>query len=323
MPRIIIWLSGEHERLAEGELKGALKAEHARLEGGSGRIRIIEGNNALRVFERMGYARKASLFISSGSMAELAEEVKSAELPEGSFAVRAYRYEDFAGSRLDAEKKLGELISERRKIDLSSPQNTLDIYLGRTMYAGISIPDRRGLSMREPTKRPFFSPVTLSPRMARALINLTAAERGKTILDPFCGTGAILVEAGLMGLIPLGTDIDEAMLEGCKRNMSAYGIEGTVRRTDIEGISGLHGVDFISTDPPYGRSSSTNGEPVESLYKRSLRAISELLNEGSTASIILPDMRFASISGEMELVEHYPVKVHRSLTRNFCVFRKV
>lgn len=316
-------LSGEHENLAEGELKGALRAEHARLTGGTGRIRIIEGKSALSVFERMGYARMASFFVSSGNMEALMEDLKTAELPKGSFAVRAYRYEDFPGSRLDAERRLGEVISRRRKIDLRSPQNTLDVYLGRTLYAGISIPDRRGLSLREPQKRPFFSPVTLSPRMARALINLTGIERGRTVLDPFCGTGAILVEAGLMGLRPMGTDIDGEMIEGCEKNMRAYGIGGPVKKIDIGDITELGGVDAVSTDPPYGRSSSTNKEPVESLYRRSFAAISEVLKKGSRASIILPDMRFASVPEEMELVEHYPVRVHRSLTRNFCVFRKL
>jgi tRNA G10 N-methylase Trm11 len=47
----------------------------------------------------------------------------------------------------------------------------------------------------------------------------TGAE-GKTILDPFCGTGVILQEALLMGYNAYGTDIDDRMTSYAQTNLT-------------------------------------------------------------------------------------------------------
>ncbi|MEG8018781.1 TRM11 family SAM-dependent methyltransferase [Sphingomonas sp. LR55] len=46
------------------------------------------------------------------------------------------------------------------------------------------------------------------PRMARALINITCPDDKDILLDPFCGSGTANVEATIMGLSSVGTDID-------------------------------------------------------------------------------------------------------------------
>lgn len=45
--------------------------------------------------------------------------------------------------------------------------------------------------------RLYNHPTSLHPRLARCLVNLANA---KKILDPFCGSGGILIEAGLIGI---------------------------------------------------------------------------------------------------------------------------
>ena len=46
------------------------------------------------------------------------------------------------------------------------------------------------------------------PRFARALINICSPELDATVLDPFCGSGTTGLEAGLIGLRPICSDID-------------------------------------------------------------------------------------------------------------------
>ena len=317
-----IWLSGEHPELSYAELKGAVEAENASIEGVYGRIALIGGKNAELVFPRMGYANRSISVISHGDFEEVKTALGDAELPEGSFAVRAYRYGGFRGKGMDAEREIGEVVSKKRGIDLKNPENILEVYLGREVFAGLKIEDRRRISEREPTKRPFFSPVTLSPRMARALINLARTRRGERLLDPFCGTGAILLEAGLMDITPVGSDFDEKMISGAKENMNFYGITGELHLLDIGEIESIGGINRISTDPPYGRSSRTGREEIGKLYRRSFRAMASALDRGSYLSIILTDMAQTGLAEDFELIEHYSIKVHRSLKRIFCVFRK-
>ncbi|MBU0624504.1 MAG: hypothetical protein KJ672_06625 [Candidatus Thermoplasmatota archaeon] len=79
-------------------------------------------------------------------------------------------------------------------------------------------------------------------------------------------------------------------------------------------------VDGIATDPPYGRSTSTDGERIPELYRRSLDAFSAVLKSGARIAIVVPDMNLVRDQEGFRLLESHRLWVHRSLTRNFCVF---
>ncbi len=320
--RTIVLLSGDEPVLAYGELKGAAAGEDGIVESVNGRLAIVSGDRSEQVFHRMGYARSGAVHLISGDMKDVSSALESMEIPEGRYAVRAHKYGEFSGRSLDVERNIGATIGRRREINLKRPEHIIDVFLGPVIHAGIRIPDMRDFSKREPVKKPFFSPVTLHPRMARALINLTGMKRGQRILDPFCGTGAVLVEAGLMGMKAVGTDYDEDMLEGSRRNLEHYGVEAELLHMEISEIEKLRGVDAISTDPPYGRSSTTNREPVESLYARAFRAMAGTLDRGKRMSVILPSENYVSLAEDFRVLEKYSVKVHRSLTRHFYVLER-
>ena len=73
----------------------------------------------------------------------------------------------------------------------------------------------------------------LPPKLAQLLINLTGivSIEGKSILDPFCGTGVVLQESLLMGANVIGTDLSEKMIDYSERNLKwlseKYGFSGT------------------------------------------------------------------------------------------------
>ena len=60
----------------------------------------------------------------------------------------------------------------------------------------------------------------LPPKLAQTIINLAGASAGDTLLDPFCGTGVVLQEAGLMGCSVYGTDLDERMVRYSRDNIN-------------------------------------------------------------------------------------------------------
>ena len=61
----------------------------------------------------------------------------------------------------------------------------------------------------------------LPPKLAQTIINLAAKDKKDgTVLDPFCGTGVVLMEASLMGYRAYGTDIEERMIRYSRDNMN-------------------------------------------------------------------------------------------------------
>ena len=61
----------------------------------------------------------------------------------------------------------------------------------------------------------------LPPKLAQIIINLATGNlKPKSIvLDPFCGTGVVLQEAGLMGFTPYGSDLEPRMIEYSTANI--------------------------------------------------------------------------------------------------------
>jgi tRNA (guanine10-N2)-dimethyltransferase len=216
-------------------------------------------------------------------------------------------------------------------VDLTDPDMEIRVILAQNKcYVGVKkacIP-RRDYENRKVQHRPFFSPISLHPRLARALVNLARVKRHSVVLDPFCGTGGILIEAGLIGARVRGSDVDPRMIAGCKANLEYFGIENyDLFQADIGDLPSheetWHDVDTIITDPPYGRSTSTVGEPIDSLYGRAFEAFRDILKEGSYLAIALPSSASVKLGrGYLKLKEVYQFPVHRSLTRFFCVFTK-
>ena len=68
--------------------------------------------------------------------------------------------------------------------------------------------------------RPFQdSSISISPRIARILVNLLGLKNNQTVLDPFCGTGTFLIEASILGLNVMGTDKRKECVDGTRKNL--------------------------------------------------------------------------------------------------------
>jgi len=153
-------------------------------------------------------------------------------------------------------------------------------------------------------------------------VNLARVPMAGTVLDPFCGTGGVLLEAAAIGLRPIGLDRDRRMVLGCRSSLRDVHAEDRLAMADAGHLplrsGSVHG---IATDPPYGRAASTRGESIKSLYGRAFRAFRDLLPSAAHVAIVLPNDAMIDLASEhLELIETHALRVHRSLVRHFCVF---
>jgi tRNA (guanine10-N2)-dimethyltransferase len=141
----------------------------------------------------------------------------------------------------------------------------------------------------KPHKRPFFYPGSMNPKLARCMVNLSRIKEGQLLLDPFCGTGGILIEAGLIGCKVAVSDIYCKMKNGTAINLDYYGI--TDYRTfnvDIRELKMYEKVDSVVTDPPYGISTSTGDVEGDEIFREFLYAIYDNMKDDALLCMASP-----------------------------------
>ncbi len=166
----------------------------------------------------------------------------------------------------------------------------------------------------------------LPPKLAQIIINLSAGKLpedklesicdipagepiprkllGKTVLDPFCGTGVVLQEAALMGYDVAGTDLEQRMIDYSEANISwlsnLYGEQ--FNPVDLEeGDATTHKwdypVDFVACETYLGRpfTSQPDGETLARtisecnvIIKKFLQNIHGQLKPGTRLCVAVP-----------------------------------
>jgi tRNA (guanine10-N2)-dimethyltransferase len=251
-----------------------------------------------------------------------------------SYSVRIKRVKG-SSSHLDIpemERVIGSLFFHQtdnlrvRFIDPLKPY--LGVLTNGMLFFGLKLGevDSKQFTTRKPKKRPFFHPTALTAKLARCMVNLSRAKRGNILLDPFCGTGTILLEAGMIGCKPIGVDIKASMVKGTVKNVRSYGIEETGLIISDARMLPLKRVDCISTDPPYGRSSTTMGLKIGDLLSDFLYNLKDVIKKDGFISIAAPiEVEVGNMGRDIGyvLVESYQMRVHRSLTREIAVLKAV
>jgi len=229
------------------------------------------------------------------------------------------------------EKRIIKAFSRQANVNVLSPDSEIVLYYDHQLLLTkklATIP-RSNFEARKPTRRPFFAPVSLHPRLARCLVNLAGTRESAIVLDPFCGTGGLLLEAGLMGMTIIGSDIDPRMVNGTKTNLEHLGIKNymLINSNVTELIEHLRtsslNPEVIITEPPYGRASTTQGEPLAQLFLKLSQIFYEILPPSGRLVISIPDIKLARFKPEhFKLKNKFEVRVHRSLTKIILVLER-
>lgn len=329
MVRVAVELSGEHPTLPRAEVEallrslGLLRAERARERGGGAHsvgVAMFEVQGEVPwdlLARRLAYARRVLEVVATSRPRDLEAAAASIPVEGRSFALRGPR---------DRVLSLGRILKERGlRVSLDAPDVTFHIlreggvfHLARERAAV----DRSAYEARRPAKRPFFKPGVVLPRLARALVNLAEPEPGGVLLDPFCGTGSLPVEAALCGLRAVGVDAQWTMVVGSRRNLLHLGLDGSILWGDARRLPLADGsVAAVVADPPYGRSARVVGAGRDALYREALEETARVLRPGGRAVVLSSGPGLPEVSGLVR-EERYAIPVHRSLVRHVAVLRK-
>lgn len=248
----------------------------------------------------------------------------------GTVAVRARDVRGTSGVDTQrAERELGDVLTQRGfAVDLDEPDHELRaLFSADTCALGWLVARSvRDFGERQPTKRPFFQPGSMDPLLARALVNIAGARPGVCVLDPMCGTGGILVEAGLAGADVIGLDAQPKMVRGARENLVQYLGSGDVLRGNATRLPFRDGhVDAVVFDAPYGRQSKIVDRSANANENSGLsRLVSTALTEArrvASRTVLVADRRWDEIAREAgwSVECSFKRRVHRSLTRHILV----
>ena len=284
-----------------------------------------------KVSERAAYCRFGGKFISRGeNIADLAEDISSSSIDSGrSFVV------DSESLDRSIEGELGALIKQKTgaRVSLENPDYVFQLEkIGKEFVLGLSKTGFKKFRWRQrrPRARKFFLPSAIYPKLARLLVNLSRVREGQYFLDPFCGTGSLLIESSIMGMKTMGFDLTRWIARGAKLNLKGFSLDfESIMRCDSTWPNlPLTKIDGISTDVPYGRASSTKGKDTETIIREFTTAVANLVSAGGERKwpiycvLMHPQkVNFDYDRSVFELAEQHLLYVHRNLTRAISILR--
>lgn len=341
---LFLILSREHETLPSAEVKAALQAENIpfnskNYELGIMGLMVDDGEEIAQVLgKRLGYAHEICQLLKETTLNELEYDFTNLDWKEllgDDFAVRVKKIgTELEIDSLATEKSLGTIVksqvADASKVNLENPSSFIRILVtGNTVLIGKRLVkiDKKHFYELKPHKRPFFYPGSMSPKLARCMINLSQIQKDDLLMDPFCGTGGILIEAGILGARVIGSDIDWKMVKGTAENLEHCGIKDfIVFQSDARHLDLEEKVKAVVTDPPYGISASLAGEEGAKLYKDFLESISDNMLDKGRLCMATPhyvDVNALIQGTKFKILERHEIRMHKSLTRVISVMEKL
>ncbi len=311
--------NGKYVKLGNAELRALVKTyyPYARVQNLNGRLSIVDGYIDLRqITSRIAYTKYAGKIISlsDDNIFEPDECFKNYR----TFSCKLINLSKECVS-METVSKLGQYIKEKSpwlQVSLDYP-DIIVLIVVTDNESMVGLTDCKNIMIsrdKSQKRRSYVHPVALDQKLSRLMVNLTMAKENDLLLDPFCGTGSILIEASHMNLRTLGGDISGKMCYGALSNTRTK--QSFILNCDALSLP-IHtkDIDVIATDLPYGRSSSTFNRTPKDLLKEFVSLINNEM-KGKKCCLMCR-------KGDEELfnniVEEYDIYEHKNLTRKLMV----
>jgi len=318
--KLLIILSGEETSLPEAEARALILTydEGAKFSLLEPRILLTETSaNPDVIARRIAYARRVGLSLPPGRLDRETRRM----IEKGSYRLRNFRL-----GKIKPDHSIGDAVLAQLhgRVDLEHPTYELSVIHGSRIHLLLSRPEimSQDWVVRKPRSRAFFHPSAIFPKLSRALVNLSGVREGGILLDPFAGTGSILLEAFIVGALPVGIDVSSRMVRGAVANERRYGQSwlGMVRAEMPS--SPVRTADGIVTDAPYGRAASTFGTDAEKVVENLLRISVDVLQKGRSLVMMHSSRARVRKVSEFTITGEHRLYIHRNLTRVISVLRR-
>lgn len=176
-----------------------------------------------------------------------------------------------------------------------------NLYIAKTLIVYDSV-----LQQYRDESRPFIATeISTSPKICRTLLTLAGARSSDTVLDPFCGTGTLLMEAALLGMKCIGLDIDGNQVQGARSNLRWLAQDlgqkldftivrgdareiGTIIKGQIDAVAFEPHLGAVYTEKPDRESALEEAENLTQLYQATLTEIAKILRADGRVAMTLP-----------------------------------
>jgi tRNA G10 N-methylase Trm11 len=193
--------------------------------------------------DRFGGVISIGIVLASGDEEKISRELKEQSLYGGksnklnyvilNFNARnfdfisSYLKQRFRDDKLKATKKpingLVKMQDGKSFPKVSSPLVNERYFLFEDYFGRIvEVCDYDSVEKRDMGKPVRRNELSISPRLAKIMINLSGVKKGEVLLDPFCGIGVVLQEALLQGITVQGIDKDKTAIAGAKSNLNWF-----------------------------------------------------------------------------------------------------
>lgn len=238
---------------------------------------LVDVNGKLKegVVEKFGGVISIGEVLAEGNFKDIVNDLEKIDLYSGESNKLNYIVYDFEGEvfseicdylkkrfkeeKLKAtEKKLTGKMKLQEGISVPSVSSSLlneqyfviGNYFGKILES-VDYSELENRDMEKPIRR---SELSISPRLAKILINLSGAKKDSVLLDPFCGIGVVLQEALLQKMKVIGIDKDKNAIKNAKINLEWFGFdkkEYVLLNGDSSKLN-VSNVDCVATEPYLG-----------------------------------------------------------------------
>ena len=247
---------------------------------------------------RLGGTVSIGEVLAEGNLREISEEIDRKEIYNVRNNKLSYLFFDFSGKdfedlsaflkqkfKREKLKATEKKVSGRIKMqDGDSVPNSPSRHVDEQYFAFwncfgrvIEKSDYKKIEERDMNKPVRRNELSISPRLAKILINLSGVKANQTLLDPFCGIGVVLEEALFQNIKVIGIDKDLEAIESAKKNLEWFGFgKEKYRLISLDSSKArIPPSGGIATEPDLGE--LQKGTPSEEGAKKTIRNFEELM----------------------------------------------